>query len=112
MHNEFGNRLRHLRIVKGYTQSRLAELADLHEKHISKLETGYFYPNFETLQKIAKALDISIEELSDTTRERKIVNANPFYSKCVQILNYANDKELKCFYEVLKSAKKCIDILR
>lgn len=38
--NSFGKKLQQIRKSKGLTQEKLAELAGVHEKHISKLELG------------------------------------------------------------------------
>lgn len=52
--NTFGKRLQQIRKQKGLTQEKLAELAGVHEKHISKLELGTYKPSFDTLNKILK----------------------------------------------------------
>lgn len=46
--SSFGKKLKQIRISKGLSQAKLAEMADVHEKPISKIETGRFHPNFET----------------------------------------------------------------
>ncbi len=109
--NTFGKKLKHLRILKGLTQSQLAELAGVHDKHISKLEQGYYEPNYETLQKIAKALDLNIEEI-DFKFSKVSENDNPFYIKSMQILNQATETELEFYYGLLKQAQRGIDILK
>ena len=58
--NTFGKRLQQIRKQKGLTQEKLAELAGVHEKHISKLELGTYKPSFDTLNKILKVLDIGV----------------------------------------------------
>ena len=50
--NSFGKKLKQIRLSRGLSQEKLAEMADVHEKHISKIETGRFHPNFETLNKM------------------------------------------------------------
>ena len=54
--NTFGEKLKQIRVSRGLSQAKLAEMADIHEKHISKIETGRFHPNFETLNKILKSI--------------------------------------------------------
>lgn len=56
--------LRKIREKKGLSQDRLAKLADVANNTIIKIEQGENRnPTLETLKKIAKALDVSIEEL-------------------------------------------------
>jgi len=46
------------------SQDRLSKLADVSYNSIIKLETGGITnPTIETLQKITKALDVSVDEL-------------------------------------------------
>ena len=58
-------RLREIRVGKGLTQTRLAELSGVSQTYISELELGRFQPTIKILRKLAKALDISITELID-----------------------------------------------
>ena len=56
--------LRKLREKKGLSQDRIAKLADVANNTIIKIEQGENKnPTLETLKKIAKALEVSIEEL-------------------------------------------------
>ena len=56
--------LRKAREKKGLSQERLARLADVANNTIIKIEAGKNQnPTLDTLRKIAKALDVSIDEL-------------------------------------------------
>lgn len=56
--------IRKLREKRGLSQEKLARLADVANNTIIKIESGENQnPTLETLQKIAKALDISIDDL-------------------------------------------------
>ena len=50
----FGKKIQELRKAKGLTQAKLAELVDMHEKHISRIESGKYLPNSDNLIKIFK----------------------------------------------------------
>ena len=109
--NCFGKKLKQIRIARGLSQAKLAEMADVHEKHISKIETGRFYPNFETLNKILKALDLRLDAVG-INLEKVSANDNPFYLKSMRILSNANEQELEYYYNLLKTAQKGADIFR
>lgn len=47
-----GENLKNLRILYGYSQSRLAELADMKERDIWQLENGYKKPEFNEVNKL------------------------------------------------------------
>lgn len=67
-----GKRIRHLRAVKGLTQSELAEECELSDNFIALLERGKNSPSIFTLEKLARALQVSLAELFafDKTIER------------------------------------------
>lgn len=56
--------LKKLREKQGISQDRLAKLADIANNTIIKIEQGEnINPTLDTLRKIAKALDVSVDEL-------------------------------------------------
>ena len=60
---EFGIRLYRLMYNKGVTQPELSEMTGITQSNISNYITGRKTPSFYTVDKIARALDCSIEEL-------------------------------------------------
>ena len=64
MANTVSENIRKLRQKKGVSQDRLSKEADLALNTIVKIETGENpNPTVETLEKIAKALGVSVREL-------------------------------------------------
>lgn len=61
----FGNKIRDLRISKGYTQEVLADKAELHRTYIGMIERGEKNITLLNIAKIAKALNTSIKSLFD-----------------------------------------------
>ena len=62
--NNIGKNIRKLRQSMKLSQDKLSKIADVSYNSIIKLETGGITnPTIETLQKIAKAFDISVDEL-------------------------------------------------
>lgn len=59
-----GKNIKKLRKQKGLSQDRLSKLADISYNTVIKLESGGITnPSIDTLQKLAKALDVSVDEL-------------------------------------------------
>jgi DNA-binding XRE family transcriptional regulator len=58
-----GKVIKEKRKEQGLTQKQLAQNSELPQSHISRLEAGVHSPSHKTLQKIAKALKISIDKL-------------------------------------------------
>ncbi len=51
------------RLRKGFTQFQLAEMIDVHEKYIGKVESGKQNITIKTLIKLAAALDTNLTKL-------------------------------------------------
>ena len=109
--DSFGKKLKQIRVARGLSQAKLAEMADVHEKHISKIETGRFHPNFETLNKILNALNLKLDTFG-LNFENVSTNDNPFYLKSMQILSNADEQEIEYYYSLLKTAQKGSDIFK
>ena len=70
----FGLNVKLERLKMGYTQAELAELLNMHEKHICKIETGHQNVTIKTLSKIAKVLKIGENVLlEDRKRQYNII---------------------------------------
>lgn len=66
MASKLGNNIRRLRQKKGISQDRLSKEADLALNTVVKMETEEnSNPTTETLQKIAKALGVTVGDLFD-----------------------------------------------
>lgn len=60
----FAKRIRELRNKKGFSQEQLARLANVSYNTIVKIESGESrHPTIQTMAGIAKALQISLDEL-------------------------------------------------
>lgn len=60
-----GERIRELRKERGLTQEQLAELVEVEQKHISRLELGKSFPTIDRLQKVSEALNVPLREFFD-----------------------------------------------
>lgn len=59
-----GKRIKRFRKKLSISQDRLSKLADVSHNTIIKIESGGIKnPTIKTIQKIAKALDVSLDEL-------------------------------------------------
>ena len=65
------NRLKALRKEKGYTQVKMQMLTGIDQSDYSKIENGKRYFTLEQLNRIAVALDTSMDYLAGLTDERK-----------------------------------------
>ena len=65
------NKLKQLRLEKGYTQIKMQMLTGIDQSDYSKLENGKRYFTFEQCRKLALALDTSMDYLADLTDEKE-----------------------------------------
>lgn len=62
--NKIANNFKKLRSQKGYSQERVARLADLSLNTVIRIESGVNKnPTIETLTKLANALEVNIDDL-------------------------------------------------
>lgn len=63
IYNQLGKRIVKTRNSKGISQEKLAVISDIDRSHMGFIEQGRRRPTLATLFKIARALDLSLEEL-------------------------------------------------
>jgi DNA-binding XRE family transcriptional regulator len=61
--DDIGSKIRKLREAKGLTQEELAAVVGMMRSNISRIEAAKHRPTLETLEKIARALKVSVAEL-------------------------------------------------
>lgn len=60
---KFGHKIRELRLKKGLSQEKLAEIAGVHRTYIGMVERAEKNITLLNIEKIANALDIEISDL-------------------------------------------------
>lgn len=74
---KFAERLKRRRREKGLTQKDLADFLDVSHTTVSKWENGVFDPDTETLKKMARYLNVSVDYLvgnDEEEEESKIID--------------------------------------
>lgn len=96
-----GQKIREIRKARNLTQEQLAEKIDIGTPNISYFETGKFSPSIETLEKIAKALNVEVYELYMFQPQKSIDEIR------TELINYINSDEytLRLLYKFYKSIK-------
>lgn len=60
---QLGARIKEIRRLRFLSQEQLAETVGLDSKFISKIEVGRSSPSLETMESIARALEVEIKDL-------------------------------------------------
>ncbi len=98
---KFGNYICKLRENKNLTQSELAKVLDVSDKSISKWENGQAFPRIETFEKLAIALDTTVEEIFSASKDgvKRICIVNSF---CMEMKIDVNGKSHLIEYDESK----------
>lgn len=91
-------KIRGLRKIKKMSQVQLAEKARLHQTLIGKMERAEINPSIVSLEKVAKALNISLSELLAFPEDKKEIDVDTkTLNKAIEILEYILEeaKDLK-----------------
>lgn len=66
-----------LRLSRGFSQSQLAQMIGTSQPHIAKIESGNLNPHWQTVVKIADALNVSLDTLRPFIRIEERVESKP-----------------------------------
>lgn len=99
---ELGKKIKSMRIAKGYTQEKLAEMADISQKALSSIETGENFITADTLDKLIFALETTAEELFATD---KFKHPNELIQAINKNISFISDdsEQLEIIYNLTKS---------
>ena len=92
-------RIRFYRKKMNLTQSELAEMVDLSDQHLSRIERGCYLPSLSTFFTIVDALKMDLREFGFNINEIR----NPLKDKLINRIASAKDAEL-IFYENIMDA--------
>lgn len=86
----------------GLTQAGLAEKIGINEKHLSKIETGKYYPALDTFLKILDTLnltlgDFGLQNVSETCKSKMFLQ---------KVIETSSEKQLDACAEVITALLK------
>ena len=99
-----GKKIKNLRVKKGLTQEKLAELIGISQRSLSGIEIGENFLTAETLDKILNVLNITADELFE------VEHLKPVSELTKEILNeikaVKDEEKIKTLYKVVKAIIK------
>ena len=95
-----GKRIRNYRTAIGLSQEKLAELSGCHPTYIGQIERGEKNATIESIEKIAKALNVTLSKLFENlgTKEEGVRNI-PL--ECYEFLSSKNIKEQEHIFSII-----------
>ena len=95
-----GKRIKELWEKRGYTQERLAEMAEIEPRSLNKIECGVTFPS-KSLASIADALEISLPQLFEFNHVEKTVDT--MKGDIRNNLDKLNSEQIKVVYRLMLS---------
>lgn len=94
-----GQNIKRLRVKKGLSQQKLAELVNIDQRNMSNIECGNSFPT-KTLMKLANILEVSLPELFDFDHLK--LSKDNIKQEIVEKLDNLSLKELQIIYRLIE----------
>ena len=104
--SELGQKLRHARQKKGYSQHALAEIADIGNVYLGEIERGLKMPSLNTFIKLIEALDVSADYI---LRDELTSGKEYIYDEITQKLKSLTPKQRKSAADILDAYLRSLD---
>jgi len=109
----FAERLRQLRSERNITQVRLAQVLGVSPRVYNRWENGDAAPHFDTVVKIADALQVSLDELAGRKEiSSDVVLRNPELHELVQQVDQLPDSDQQALIAVMDGLVKRTQIAK
>lgn len=99
---ELGKKIKRMRINKGFTQEKLAEMIDISQRALSSIELGENFVSAETLDKLLLAFEITSEELFATNNLKEPNELIKLINQNIAIISN-NSEKLEIIYNLTNS---------
>lgn len=99
---KLGERISELRKILGLTQEKLAELSDLSPNFIGSIERGIKTPQVKTLERIAKSLEVEVEDLFDF-KGKKRKDKGKLLKRLISILEKSDYEDIKLATDIIEA---------
>jgi len=97
-----GEQIKRIRTAKGLSQKEVISAAGLDKAQYSRIENGKTDPYFSTIEKIAKAMGLSLSELFATSDDlQEVQTYDKTVMEKVSLIENLTDKERDTIYTML-----------
>ena len=98
-------KIKHLRDIRGWSNYKLAKMANISEGSLNNLFRLNNQPTISTLSSLCKGLGITLSQFFAESDEAVILNKEQ--SEMLQVWDTLTDKQKTAAYELLKSISPC-----
>ena len=110
----FDKNLKELRTKKGFSQEVFSNMIDVHVTNLSKYERGLTMPSLEVVEKMANALEVSLDELvygSEAEKAQKTIIDTELLTMFTKA-QLLEEEDRKCVKSLLKAFLFQKDIIK
>ena len=97
-----GQKIRQIRIERGFSQEKLSEKIDISPRHMCTIENGNSIPSLETFVKISKILDIDINDFFNLTPQ----NTDKLRTEIYELIQTSTVLELNLIRDLILAVRK------
>lgn len=90
----FGQKLKNLRKLHNFTQEKMSELIDIDVRQVARIEAGESLPSVVTLQRMAKILAVTPNDLLSFENDEANTIKTSLKSDINDILSLAKEEQL------------------
>jgi len=101
----FGKRIREIRNARGLTQELFAEMADIDQKHVNRIELGQICPTINSLVKMAAALNVPLKFILDF---RHLENDDELAVNVEEMFKELDEDLRKLAYKLIRNVIKTL----
>ncbi len=94
----FGKKIKELRVKKNLSQEELAEIIDIAERNLSKIECGKSFMRAEKIGKLAEALGVTLKDLFDFEHQKDL---DEIRAELIEKIK-SDNKNLRILYQFYK----------
>ena len=95
-----GIRLREFRKTRGYSQEKVAELADIASNYLSRIEMGKENPTVDTFLKLARVYNVELWELLNYGHE---IKRKEMEARICSVAKGAKDEDLRLILKFINT---------
>lgn len=105
----FARNIKFLRRIKGWTQGVLAEKLDISRNKVSNFESGFVEPNLDSLIRVSKLFDVTIDQLINGRLDLKREGVDIIRSKSRKKLSKDLEVDIQNFIYATQKSQKILD---
>ncbi|MEK6808775.1 MAG: helix-turn-helix domain-containing protein [Nanoarchaeota archaeon] len=99
-----GGRIKEFRKLRKLSQEQLAEEVNIDPKHLSRIEVGRGFPSLDTLENLAKALNVELKDFFEFAHNTP--NKKELKETLISLLKDADEERLRLLVKIVRAVAR------